>query len=380
MHVEKVRRKPTSFLGLENGKPGLIAMIQPTLDFDLNQVKNIDITLDAQVGKFDELRQDVRKLKFVHVEPVQAYSPISFVSIDGGMMGINFDPFEVNFIEIADSFGNETLKFLFPSTDEIDKKQLAFLDNIPEIRQFLDILRVKSIVSPLVFPIRPEYIMNIAELACIFNRIAQQAREPLLVLKDGLLRNKFLKPEHKNHLMNLLKRQVHCKLVGVAKRSKIITLLSSALSIEKKIPLDATGYIEIPLELEAQAYNWPRKLSSFSMGKLYVAKLSPRTNLVLTVEIPYNHVEDEEIYSENEISEIFGCLIKDSAFSFPTLGYPQTIMRAHEKAARTGFVASIWRQKIIDRFIDKAKTPQLKQLLQQSWLRDFVDKRDLGGT
>lgn len=83
---------------------------------------------------------------------------------------------------------------------------------------------------------------------------------------------------------------------------------------------------------------------------------------------------------KKQIYEIIGHLIKDSAGSYPILGYPQTIMRAHEKAVRFGFTASIWRDKIIQYLLDNIGDQNIKRLIvENNYLRDYVNKGILGG-
>jgi hypothetical protein len=98
------------------------------------------------------------------------------------------------------------------------------------------------------------------------------------------------------------------------------------------------------------------------------------------VEIPYDFENDETVYDKREIFEIIGHLIKNSTGSYPILGYPQTIMRAHEKAVRTGFSASIWRDKIINRLLNELGDENIKDLIHEShFLREYVRKDMLGG-
>ncbi len=354
-------------------------MEQPP-NFDLDQVQNIDIILENQVKRFDNLRDLVRRLVLVPIEPVSNYSAISYVSVDGGMMGIRLEPFDVKFIEIADSFGNEPLKFLMATDEYGHPENLRFMDSIPLVRTFLDVLGASSVADIVQFPSDASVAMEIAELACIFDRLVRDPDTPLLLLKDGLLRTKSIRPDFKPRMLAALVKNTRRRLVGVAKQSRVVSLLSSAMHVEKKLPADFTGYIEVPEEIERAAFTWPINYKILPFGKLYIAKLSPRSTLLVTVEIPHNFSSNKPIYSGQEIAEIIGCLAKDARYSFPTIGYPQTIMRAHEKAVRTGFTASIWRQKIIDRLVQKSGNERLKDILEQAnMMRQYVERRDLGG-
>ena len=144
------------------------------------------------------------------------------------------------------------------------------------------------------------------------------------------------------------------------------------------------------MEIEHIAYKWTGrgrikeneiKPLVYAFGKLYIAKLSKKSNLLITVEIPYDYYNNEEIYTKMEINEIFGHLIKDSLVSYPILGYPQTIVRAHEKAAMCGFTASIWKDKIIECFLEEIDDKNIKKLIKDSnFLREYINKGILGGT
>jgi len=365
--------------------------MEPQINFDLSQIQNIDETVQTQVEKFRNLRDLVKDLKFIPVDPIGTYSSVTYKSIDGGKMGIYFDPFELEYIVIADSFGNELMKFLVPKGQELETADFIFMDKFSIIQKFLHLLGLRSVSQSSGILKASKIAMEIAEIASIFERLTRERNEPLIIMKDGLLRTIALKEEHIEKLISILKNYKKRKLVGVAKGSRVLNLISSALFIEKKIPYDKTGFIEIPWKIEQLAYKWTgkgtervsddtEKFLHYAFGKLFVAKLSNRSNLLVTLEIPHDFRNNEEIYSRNEIHEIIGHLIKDSRGSYPILGYPQTIMRAHEKAVRTGFTASIWRDKIIDRILNEIGEENLKPLIiEANFVREYVKKGILGG-
>src|SRR5207247_2697104 len=126
------------------------------------------------------------------------------------------------------------------------------------------------------------------------------------------------------------------KLVGVSKTSAVLSLLSTALHLEKKIPVNSVGYVKVPLDLELRAYRWTgrgnidlmsAKPLYYAFGELYIAKLAKNSNLLVTIEIPKDLETGKAIYSEEEVNEIISYLAKDSKTSYPVIGYPQTIMR-----------------------------------------------------
>jgi hypothetical protein len=80
-------------------------------DYGPDTVQNLIQLVESQKEKFKELREDVKKLKFIPIEPSGAYSPIMFKSFNGGMFNLDFDPFEFDIVEVADSYGNSKLSF-----------------------------------------------------------------------------------------------------------------------------------------------------------------------------------------------------------------------------------------------------------------------------
>lgn len=349
--------------------------------FEIDRIRNLEAVLDRQVRNFQDTRRLVRDLQFIPVDPVASYSAVSYKSIDGGKLGIYFDPFEMDFVKIADSFGNETMAFLVPTNEYLSMDDFAFLDEFREVQHFLGLLGVVGLHEACDLIQTTQHAMLFAEMACIFEQVARDTHDPILIMKDGLLRNPLLKREFKPVIYDVLRARRHKKVVGVAKRTKVLNLIGAALWAEGIVPPDRAGFIEIPLEIEREVYSWPQSHPEYPYGKLYVAKLSPQADLLVTVEIPHDRVHDRPVYTPGEIEEIFGHLLKDSMYSFPTLGYPQTIMRAHEKAVSAGFTASIIRDFIMDEILRRAGNAPLQNQFREAWLlKQFIKNPDLGGT
>jgi hypothetical protein len=352
------------------------------ISYDIEDIANLESTLKKQTEKLDELRAEVKKLKFTPVEPAGYYSSIAYKSFDGGMFKLNFDPLEIDVIEVADSNGNIKLKFAIPLGEELEKTDFSSIEGLQIIKKFLSVLGVNTLTQASEILRDPGTLMEIAEFACIFDKmVTESPEETTIVMKDGFLRTKKIKAELLDKLKVIVKnKKNHTKLVGVAKTSKIVSLLSTALFLENKIPANQIGYIAIPLGLELRVYTWSgkgkitekTKKLDYSFGGLYIVKLSKLSNILVTVEIP-------EDYSKEEVNEIISYLAKDSRYSYPVLGYPQTIMRAHEAAVRIGLPASIVKDKILER-IKELSEPTVRAFLRDGWLfRDFVDKGVLGG-
>ena len=335
----------------------------------------------------------VRQLRFVPIEPAGSYMPISYKSFDGGLLNLHFDPFEFDIVKVTDSRGNIKMNFAAPGGDLRDSDDLEAilvdLNNEPIMQNFLSILGKKSLRDTTEILTDRETLMEIAEFACMFNAVVQSPEDgKTMILRDGLLRTKKIKAELIPRLkMILAQKRNHVRVVGVAKTSKIIFLLKAALICEQFFPQGQIGYVKIPLRLENMAYRWsgrgrlsgvPAHLN-YAFGSLYVAKLSKRKDLLVTVEIPEKTWGNAPIYTNSDVAEIMGHLATDSAHSFPALGYPQTLMRAHEYAVSHGLPASILRDQIMKRLV-KNTDPSLAGYVRDAIiLGEAVDKGTLGG-
>jgi len=314
------------------------------------------------------------------------------------MTSVRMNPYELDVVHIADSNFRNKLSFVVPDIsssglhldDDMFKEEFAKqLDSIEILKKFSELLGLKSVADVSYILQDSSRLMELAEYACIFERVTADMDDPVIVLRDGLLRSKFLKDFLIKKLIRVLhEKKGHVKLVGVAKTSAILSLLSVAIFCEKIIPPEAVGYIKIPLYLELQAYTWSgsgkvdplnAKHLDYAFGELYIVKLCKNSNLLVTLEVPYDWDADNPVYTQEEVEEIISYLAKDSKLSYPDIGYPQTIMRAHEAAARLGFPASIMRDEIRDKILS-AVDKDTKGFLRDGWLlMDTVDKGVLGG-
>ncbi len=373
---------------------------QKSADFsELEGVIGVDEAIEIQREKLRVLREGVRKLVFKKIDIAGNYASVTYKAFDGGKMGIRFNPFEVNVIDVADSNGRRKVRFVVPEIsgyehdDTILDDVLAKLDTIPEIAKLVKLLNQKSIRDITHLPKDSDNLMEIAEWACIFDRLTADNQEPIIILKDGLLRTKSIKADEKRNYVKALKEIVKqkkefAKLIGVSKTSAVLSLLSTALHLEKKIPPNSVGYVKVPLDLELRAYRWTgrgnidlmsAKPLYYAFGELYIAKLAKNSNLLVTIEIPKDLETGKAIYSEEEVNEIISYLAKDSKTSYPVIGYPQTIMRAHETAVRLGFPASLLRDELRDKILGSLDK-DAREFVRDGWLLiEHVDKGVLGG-
>ncbi len=367
-------------------------------DLDIGSISNLDRTVESQLKKLEAIRNKVRELRYIPVDPIGDYNFVAYKAIDGGRMKINFEPLEIDFVNVSDSNDVTRMQFAFPRGNDLDEDDLKeMLNEISSKNQtFSDF--VHSLGGAQLSDISevykdPDTLMEIGEWSCIFERIGN-SQDPTLVIKDGLLRTKKIKSELISKMIEKIeKNKKMTKLVGVSKTSSLLTLISSALAIEKKFPANGIGYVKIPRDLELAAYTWSgkgllgqkkNKRLHFALGDLYVAKLSPNSNLLVTVEIPKRlgdeESQDQDIYSAADISQIMGHLAKNSRNSYPILGYPQTLVRAHEAAARVGFSASIVSDRVKELIFNRLDEDGMNYMRDAEMINEYVNKGVLGGT
>lgn len=363
------------------------------IDYDTSHVVNLNSLQDNQMRKMNMLREKIRGLEVIPIEPAGSYMPMTFKSFDGGRFDMHFEPFEFEVVKVADSSGNIRMNFAAPVGDLGNDKgldeMLKPLNSHPVMRQFLDIMGKSSLIEISDILTAKGTLMEIAEFACMFDAIRHASKDNrTIILKDGLLRTKKIRHELIPSLVKVLHaNKDHVKVIGVAKTSRLVFLLQAALACEKIFPREQMGYVRIPLGIENMAYRWsgagtllreiPTKLT-YSFGNLYIAKLSRHKDLFVTVELP-QRTDGSSIYSEAEVTEIMSYLAKDSMYSYPMIGYPQTIMRAHESAAGLGIPASMLHESIMKGLVDKSD-PSLAQYIRDSIMLDeAVSKEYLGG-
>src|SRR2546426_3973831 len=108
---------------------------------ELEDLVGVEEAIKIQKEKLQALREEVRKLSFKKIDIAGNYASISYKAFDGGKMGIRFNPFEVNVVDVADSNGKRKVRFVVPEIsgyvddDKVLDDILDELDKIPEIRK-----------------------------------------------------------------------------------------------------------------------------------------------------------------------------------------------------------------------------------------------------
>ncbi len=326
--------------------------------------------IERQVGEdktvLDQLRAEIRPLasRTQKISPRSAAS-ISLVATDGGNNQLRFDPFLVQLVRVVDSSNNEyCLETVSPtmSVSALSARQFDGPKGPTALGRLMQRLGVRELsdLSPMIHhdksgrPNSPGWVQvyrELVEWAILFKIVRERdfATDTLIVF-DGLLRSKvfshdlFLKYREAiqqgidRHKVN--KRSIY--LVGVAKRSKVLSRYRLAMALEGVMRSQFPCYVEIPRELEEKAYVWPEYArgdervaegggaNKFVAGKMFFVKFGKR---------PRDPVWPIDIFQSQSAdhAKVFGYLLNDAREGFPLPLYPRSLQKAHEKAALVDF-------------------------------------------
>jgi hypothetical protein len=180
-------------------------------------------------------------------------------------------------------------------------------------------------------------------------KLASQPPVKLLV-RDGLLRSVLLTDAVFQRLRAKFEAQTakhgHL-LVGVAKRSRVLSYLSMALGLNESFSDGEPAYLLIPAEMERQAapaqYRW---IGSRAMGLLHIARLDRGEGVPL---MPV----DVAAWQTARIDEAMSLLNESAHASFPLRGYPQALVQAHENARMGGLEIEMLESLLLQRVSER---------------------------
>jgi hypothetical protein len=331
----------------------------------------------ADRALLDQLRAEIRPLK-TNVRMIQprTTTAISLVGTDGGNNSIQFDPFLLQLIRVVDSSNNEyCLEVVTPTTpvSALSDRQfredgsprtalgdlMSYLE-IEDLRQLSHMIRANEDNRP-VSPSWVQVYRELVEWAILFSIIRNKDfGTDVLLLFDGLLRTKVFAGDLFSRYLDGLQEGIQLQarknrrriyLVGMAKHSKVLSRYRLAMALEQVLTTSYPAYLEIPREIEENAYIWAeyargndRALpdaegNKFVGGKMFFVKFGAG---------PRDPIWPVDIYLPqlSDASSILGCLLADAANGFPVPHYPQCLQRAHERAALVDFDFTVLQDQI----------------------------------
>lgn len=350
-------------------------MIDPASHLELQRQITDCMAGDRVV--LDRLRQDVRPLRgqVRRIHP-RSTTAISLVGTDGGNTSIPFDPFLVQLIRVVDSSNNEyCLEAITPTTSvsALGARQFA-LDGTPQTRlgalmAYLGVHELPAL-SPMIRaddqdrPRSPSWVQvyrELVEWAVLFALIGEKDYgTDTVLIGDGLLRSKvfagLLFPQLLRGMQARIEEQARRSrrrifLAGIAKHSKVLARYRLAMALEGILGTDYPAYVEVPRQLEEEAYIWTEfargddraqedgEANKFVGGKMFFVKFGAR---------PRDPIWPVDIFQPQvaEATTILGCMLADAQHGFPVPAYPRCLQRAHENAALVDFDLAVLQDQV----------------------------------
>jgi len=303
------------------------------------------------------LRREVRAFGIQEIGYRRCYA-ISPVATDGGENRLTFEPLNLEIIRVVDSDGRERFQKILPLSGSPGIFRAAFDPKYPnhvpllvrflerldvtydDLSYFLETARAESDLRAAVRPFR-----DIVEWAVLLDIAWNPGQTKALVIRDGLLRTKALRKEVISKLAKSFEaayKEQGSLLVGVAKRSKVLSYLSLALALEGTFRRPYPCFCEVPRGIERRVHPWWKAwLEESTFGVLHLAKLvEDPSGIVLPVDIP------EWLMPRRK--EVLEYLAETAKSSFPTIGYPEPLLKAHEGAVLHGIEMSFLEDLLIE--------------------------------
>jgi len=337
--------------------------------------------VDIEFPKLQGLRTLTKKLEIHELGYRDCYS-LATVATDGGENNLTFEPLNLEIIRVVDSEGIERIQKIIPVTTNPDFFRGMF-EEVSILNRFLTRLDVEYEEVSYFLPIDKtdekkvhfrtiiKNFRDILEWAVLLDMAWNPQKKPTLLLRDGLLRSMSMKDATIHALadsfMNAYEKN-GTFLAGVAKRAKVLNYYSMSLNLENSFTGKYPCYCELPKKMEEEAYHrasaW---VGHRSFGDLYFAKLTDKKEgLVLPIEIPH--------WLRDRKKEVLEYIAWTSKMSFPTIGYPFPLIKAHENATLTGiemeYLASLLKNEILQRYSDDEK----EKILSGIWFKKALMK------
>lgn len=325
--------------------------------------------LDELLNEVEPLRQ-----KELRIQP-RSTTSVSVVGTDGGNNELRFDPFMVQVVRIVDSNKNQLwLEVVSPTTPvaHLDARHLN-PDGTPKspLGRMMQALNVSSVaqLSPVIRdgtekrPRSPSWTnvyRELTEWAVLLDLTKKDYGSDTLIIFDGFLRSKVFKGTLFRDFGTLLNEEIkrhkaarrNIFVVGLAKRSAVLTRYRLALKLRRILRSDYPAYVEVPRELEQKAYLWSEyargredegdgEAAKFVNGKMFLIKFGNRSHDPIW---PVDLFEQQA----DAATQAFGCLVQDAIEGFPVALYPRSLQKAHEAAALVGLDMDFLQDVIVD--------------------------------
>lgn len=296
----------------------------------------IDHLREIRRVRIEQLKERAKGITLSRIPRGQSYKAIA-VSVDASNVPIETDVVDAVAIRCADSNGEVYFQNIVP-TDGPTAAIRDFLDEMFTQVPVLDHL-LKRMQAPTWEVLADfnlvqgrtdldRFVMELLEWGSLV-ALAESSSQTIL-LKDGLLRGKAIRPQG-GFLRNLRGFfEQNCKtrgnyLVGIAKQSAVLEKNMLLLQYVSGFTDNQGFYLEIPQDLLEESYGWRYLASDVIWGQLYFVRVQPHASArVMTIEVP--------AFLTQRLTDVLKILADFKVRSLPDRfrGLPDPVARAHE--------------------------------------------------
>jgi len=298
-----------------------------------------------EISKMREIRQKrleqfKERAKEINLSPLpkgQSYKAIA-ISVDASNVPVETDVVDGVVLRCADSNNGVHFQDLVMTdgpVDEIEKFLDRLFSTVPVLVKLLAKMQAPSWKKLTDFSgvahgrsDLDRFVMELLEWGSLVT-LAEKSSQTIL-LKDGMLRGKAIKPQGP-YLDNLRKFfEENCKsngnfVVGIAKESSVLEKYKTLLKFVEGFKSNRGFYLKIPQELLEETYGWRYLAADITWGNLYFVRLQTHSSgRIMTMEIPD--------FLENRLDDVLKILADFKLRSLPERfrGLPDPIACAHE--------------------------------------------------
>jgi hypothetical protein len=342
--------------------------------------RSLALALNQEWPQLTKVQRELAQLRPTAIRSLAADNRtvpiVATVATDGGENRLNLEPIRVQVVRVADSTGEIYFEDFIPLSLAPQEITRFYFKSEPRLQKFLDYLECGwDALLPRTEFQRSNLLAMLRELMewAALLKLASQPPAKLLV-RDGLLRSVLLT----DAVFQALRKRFEaltCEhghlLVGVAKRSRVISYLSVALGLNESFADGQASYLVVPAELEREAapeqYRW---IGARAMGQLHMARLD-RGEAVPLMPV------DIAAWQTPRAAEVMALLHESSRGSFPSRGYPYALIQAHQHARVGGMELEVLERMLLDQVaaLDPAAARQARilKLLGRQLVEELAD-------
>jgi NurA domain len=296
--------------------------------------------------RLEALKKRAEQIQLHPLPKGQPYKAIA-ISVDASNVPIETDVVDGVIIRCSDSDGKEYFQGIV-TTDAPKEAITRFIDNLfqttPILSNLLITMEADSWQEVCDFGSAntdlDRFVREMLEWGSLVDLAKQSSRT--ILLKDGFLRGKAIKPKSKisrsnsvqsrvnylDNLRNFFEQNCRSKdnfLIGIAKESSVLEKYQVLLRYIKGFSDNRAFYLEIPEDILKETYGWRFLSSDYEWGRLYFVRTQAHSQgRVMTLEVPK--------FLENDLDKVLRILASLPVRTLPDRfrGLADPIARAHE--------------------------------------------------